>query len=139
MKVPANRQRLIFQGKLLNNFENLQALRVSFSFLLEFKILSQFFKSKIENGHVFHLIALPNNVPVGQNEPNSQQNNNLPQNINPPQLPNQEIEFLNGVFRTISSFQFFKNFFHFKKKKDESSNQRRNVRRRVMQQRANGY
>jgi len=28
MKVPANRQRLIFQGKLLNNMENLLNLKV---------------------------------------------------------------------------------------------------------------
>ena len=28
MKVPANRQRIIFQGKLLNNSENLNQLKV---------------------------------------------------------------------------------------------------------------
>lgn len=43
MKVPANRQRLIFQGKLLNNFENLQALRVDFAFRSKFKIFPNFF------------------------------------------------------------------------------------------------
>lgn len=59
---------------------------------------------KIENGHVLHLIALPNNIPVEtQNQQNnSNLNNASSSNISGMNMPNQEIEFLNGIFRSIS-------------------------------------
>lgn len=108
MKVPINRQRIIFQGKLLNNTEILSQLKVN---LLNNYIYS--FGLKVENGHVLHLIALPNNIPVIDNDHSQQNptNPNINSNSNP--IPNQEIEFLNGVFRTISFFLNIFLFFNF--------------------------
>lgn len=78
MKVPIPKQRLIFHGKLLNDSEKLSTY-------------------KIEEGHVLHLVANPLDPSTSPTHQPSEQTGQRPTTN-----PNNDIDILTGIIRTIS-------------------------------------
>jgi len=105
INVPVNRQRIIFQGKMLKNHDNMATY-------------------KIEDGHVLHLVANPG---ISQEQErdvsNLATNNNRDGEASPVSDALVDLELISGLIRTLSETTF----------------NRRNLRRRLLQQRTNGF
>jgi len=111
INVPVNRQRIIFQGKMLKNHDNMGAY-------------------KIEDGHVLHLVANPG-ISQEQERDVSHNSSNITHSTNnhrdgetsPVSDTLVDLELISGLIRTLSETTF----------------NRRNLRRRLLQQRTNGF